>query len=66
VTATFDEPDFLEHVLALPGRSAAEPDAGAVQGRPRRPAWPGHGAVGLMCDDIEASHDRALACEPSS
>ena len=24
---------------------------------------PGHGAVGLICDDIQASHDRALACD---
>jgi hypothetical protein len=24
---------------------------------------PGHGPVGLICDDIQASHDRALACD---
>jgi predicted enzyme related to lactoylglutathione lyase len=23
---------------------------------------PGHGPVGLICDDIAASHERALAC----
>ena len=64
VTATFDEPEFREYVLALPGKEGG-PNLMLVQykdGRDTRVGH-GHGAVGLVCDDIEASHDRALACD---
>lgn len=63
VLATFDEPAFFEHVLALPGQEAG-PSLMLVaynDGRDAR-VGPGHGPVGLICDDIAASHARALAC----
>lgn len=64
VTATFDEADFFEHVLALPGQEAG-PSLMLVEYKDGRDArvGPGHGPVGLICDDIDASHDRALACD---
>ena len=67
VTATFDEPEFFEQVLALPGQPAG-PNLMLVQYKDGRDAQvgPGHGPVGLICDDIAASHERALACGASS
>jgi len=64
VTATFDEPEFFEKVLALPDQPAG-PNLMLVQYKDGRDAsvGPGHGPVGLICDDIHASHDRALACD---
>jgi predicted enzyme related to lactoylglutathione lyase len=64
VTATFDEPEFFEHVLALPGQDGG-PNLMLVRYKDGRDVGvgPGHGAVGLICDDIHASHDRALACD---
>ena len=64
VTATFDEPQFREHILALPGQEAG-PSLMLVAYEDGRDVavGPGHGPVGLICDDIQASHDRALACE---
>ena len=64
VTATFDEPQFREHILALPGQEAG-PSLMLVAYKDGRDVavGPGHGPVGLICDDIQASHDRALACE---
>lgn len=64
VAATFDEPDFFEHVLALPGQEAG-PNLMLVRYKDGRDVrvGPGHGAVGLICDDIQASHDLALACD---
>lgn len=61
VTTSFDEPDFLEHVLALPGQEAG-PHLMLVTFKDGRDvsAGPGHGPVGLICTDIEASHARAL------
>ena len=62
VTATFDEAEFFEKVLALPGQ-AGGPNLMLVaykDGRDVR-VGPGHGPVGLICDDIHASYDRALA-----
>lgn len=63
VTASFDEPAFREHVLALPNQPAG-PNLMLVQYKDGRDVTvgPGHGAVGLVCDDIHATHDRALAC----
>ena len=64
VVQTFDEPEFLEHILALPGQEAG-PNLLLVQYKDARDVTvgPGHGPVGLICDDIDASHDRALACD---
>jgi predicted enzyme related to lactoylglutathione lyase len=62
VTATFDEPGFLEHMMALPGQESG-PHLLLVaykDGRNVR-VGPGHGPVGLICEDITASHERALA-----
>jgi len=63
VSATFDEPEFFEHVLALPGQTAG-PNLMLVAYKDGRDSGigPGHGPVGLICDDIQAIHDRALAC----
>ena len=63
VTGHVDEPVFLENILALPGQ-AAGPNLMLVQYKDGRDVTvgPGHGAVGLICDDIEASNDRALVC----
>ena len=62
VTQTFDEPEFVEHILALPGQEAG-PNLMLVAFRDGRDVavGPGHGPVGLQCDDIVASHERALA-----
>ncbi|MEO6388629.1 MAG: VOC family protein [Croceibacterium sp.] len=62
VTASFDEADFVEHMMALPGQDAG-PQLLLVtykDGRDVR-VGPGHGPVGLICADIAASHERALA-----
>ena len=62
VTATFDEPGFVEHMMALPGQDAG-PHLLLVAYKDSRDVsvGPGHGPVGLICDDIAASHERALA-----
>lgn len=64
VSSSFDEPEFKEHVLALPGQEAG-PNLMVVEYKDGRNVivGPGHGAVGLICDDIDASHDRALMCD---
>jgi lactoylglutathione lyase len=64
VTMSFDEPEFREHVLALPEQPAG-PNLMLVQYKDGRAVTvgPGHGPVGLTCSDIQASHDRALACD---
>jgi predicted enzyme related to lactoylglutathione lyase len=62
ITMTFDEPEFLEHILGLPGQEAG-PNLLLVEykdGRDVTPG-PGHGPVGFNTDDIEALHDRAIA-----
>lgn len=63
VTTSFDEPDFVEHMLALPGQEAG-PSLLLVEYKDRRDVsvGPGHGPVGLICEDIAATHNRALAC----
>lgn len=63
VVTSFDEPDFIEHMLALPGQEAG-PNLLLVQYKDGRDVsvGPGHGPVGLICTDIAASHDHALAC----
>jgi len=62
VVQTFDEAEFLEQLLALPGHIAG-PNLMLVAYKDGRDVTVGHGhgAVGLQCGDIAASHDRALA-----
>jgi len=62
VTATFDEPEFLEHILALPGQEGG-PNLLLVQWKDGRDVMPGggHGPVGLVCDDIAAAEQAAVA-----
>src|SRR5690606_30734856 len=59
----FDEPDFVEHILTL-GREPGAPSLMLVQYKDSRDVSVGlgHGPVGLICDDIHASHDHALVC----
>jgi predicted enzyme related to lactoylglutathione lyase len=61
VVQTFDEADFLEKVLALPGQ-ANGPNLMLVAYKDGRDVTVGHGqgAVGLQSSDIAASHERAL------
>jgi len=63
VTGHVDEPAFLENILSMPGQQGG-PNLMIVQYKDGRsvPVGPGHGAVGLVCEDIHASHDRALLC----
>ena len=62
VTATFDEPQFREHILALPGQEAG-PSLMLVAYKDGRDVsvGPGHGPVGFQCADIGTSHEQALA-----
>ena len=64
ITGTFDTPEFLEHILALPGQAESGPTLMLVEARPPAPVpvGPGHGPVGLVVVDIAASHAHALAC----
>ena len=64
VTGHVDEPDFLENILTLPGQQGG-PNLMVVQYKDGRDVTvgPGHGAVGLICEDIRASNDRALVCD---
>jgi predicted enzyme related to lactoylglutathione lyase len=63
VTTSFDEPDFIEHMMALPGQEAG-PHLLLVAYKDARDVsvGGGHGPIGLICQDIDASHARALAC----
>lgn len=62
VAQTFDEAEFMEKVLALPGQPNG-PNLMLVAYKDGRDVTVGHGhgAVGLQCSDIAASHTRALA-----
>ena len=62
VQQTFDEADFLEKVLALPGQPNG-PNLMLVAYKDGRDVsvGHGHGAVGLQCADIAAAHERAIA-----
>ncbi len=64
VTGEVDEPDFRENILTLRGQESG-PNLMLVEYKDGRDVsvGPGHGAVGLICDDIQASHDRALICD---
>jgi catechol 2,3-dioxygenase-like lactoylglutathione lyase family enzyme len=67
VLSRFDEAEFREHVMAIPSQGAA-PNLMLVQYKDGRAVTvgPGHGPVGLICDDIRASHDQAVACHAES
>ena len=61
VVQTFDEPEFLEHILTLPGQERG-PNLLLVafkDGRDVTPG-PGHGPVGFQVEDIAAAHARAI------
>ena len=62
ITQTFDEPEFLEHILALPGQETG-PNLLLVRYKDGRDVTPGsgHGPVGFQVDDIDAAHEQALA-----
>lgn len=67
VTMSFDEPDFIEHALALPDQKAG-PSLLLVQTKTPRDVsvGAGHGPVGLVCDDIEAAHAAAIGAGATS
>jgi predicted enzyme related to lactoylglutathione lyase len=62
VVQTYDETEFLEKIMALPGQPNG-PNLMLVAYKDGRDVsvGHGHGAVGLQCSDIAASHERALA-----
>jgi predicted enzyme related to lactoylglutathione lyase len=62
ITTSFDEPEFVEHMMALPGQEAG-PHLLLVAWKDGRDitVGHGHGPVGLICHDIATSHERALA-----
>ena len=62
VTQTFDEAEFYEKVMAIPGQTGG-PSLMLVAYKDGRDVavGHGHGAVGLQCSDIAAAHERALA-----
>lgn len=62
VTMSFDQPDFSEHVLSLPGQEGG-PNLMLVAYKDGRDAVPGsgHGAVGLICNDLTAAYERATS-----
>ena len=61
VTATFDEDEFLEHIMATPGQEAG-PNLILVQYKDGREVavGPGHGPVGFMTDDIDRLFAKAI------
>ena len=62
VVQSFDEAEFVEHIMELPGQ-AGGPSLLLVRykdGRDVTPG-PGHGPVGFTTGDIAASFDRLLA-----
>ena len=67
VVQTFDEPGFTEHVLALPTQEAG-PSLMLVWSKAAQDVavGPGHGPVGLVCEDIAASYAFALNCGAAS
>ena len=62
VAQTYDETEFLEKILHLPGQDNG-PNLMLVAYKDARDVTVGHGhgAVGLQCSDIAACHERALA-----
>lgn len=62
VRGTYDEPHFLEHILALPGQEDG-PSLMLVQPKPVGDVsiGPGHGPLGFQCSDIVTALESALA-----
>jgi len=62
VTQSFDEDDFIEHIMALPGQETG-PNLLLVEYKDAREVGvgPGHGPVGFFTDDIENQFARAVA-----
>ena len=58
----FDEPDFVEHILALPGQEQG-PNLMLVAYKDKRDVsvGQGHGPLGLVVDDIEKVSADAIA-----
>ena len=63
VTTTFEEADFTEHMLALPGQEDG-PNLILLQQKGPEVVQQGsaHGPVGLVCNDITASYAHAIEC----
>ena len=61
VGQTYDEAEFLEKIMHLPGQENG-PNLMLVAYKDGRDVTVGHGhgAVGLQCGDIAAAHERAL------
>jgi predicted enzyme related to lactoylglutathione lyase len=61
VAQTYDEAEFLEKIMHLPGQDAG-PNLMLVAYKDGRDVTVGHGhgAVGLQCSDIVVAHERAL------
>ena len=61
VTQTFDEAEFYEKVMAIPGQTGG-PSLMLVAYKDGRDVsvGHGHGAVGIQTSDIAAAHERAL------
>ncbi len=62
VVQSFDEQEFVEHIMALPGQEAG-PNLLLVAYKDGRDVTPGkgHGPVGLITQDIDEQVARALA-----
>lgn len=62
VTATFDEDEFLEHIMGLPGQEGGL-SLILVEYKDGREVsvGPGHGPVGFMTDDIDVLFAKAVA-----
>lgn len=67
VTLSFDEIDFTEHALALPGQEQAGPSLMLVCRKDGADVTvgKGHGPVGLFCPDLDASLADAIAAGAS-
>ena len=61
VAQTYDEAEFLEKIMHLPGQESG-PNLMLVAYKDGRDVTVGHGhgAVGLQCSDIAAAHEQAL------
>jgi len=62
VTGSYDTPTFAEQILALPGQADGGLSLMLVEPKPRapQPVGHGHGPIGLMCVDINASFAHAV------
>lgn len=62
VTDHYDTPTFSENILALPGQTESGPSLMLVEPKPAapQPVGPGHGPVGLVVVDINASFAHAV------